>query len=89
MPRGFGFWLWWLAAPHRYPYAYWFWRCWWFPWLPRWWTGIYGPITPYIGLPKEQEIALLEEQKRVIEETLSQIDKRLEELKGVSSTETG
>ena len=22
--------------------------CRWFPWLPRWWwTGMYGPITPY------------------------------------------
>jgi len=91
---GFGFWPWWLAASYWYPYAYW-WRCWWFPWLPRWWwTGIYGPITPYIlpptyvGLPKEQEIALLEEQKRLLEETLSRINKRLEELRESSSTET-
>ena len=95
MPRGFGFWLWWLTAPYWYPYLYWLWRCWWFPWLPRWWwTGIYGPITPlsslpaYAGLPKEQEIALLEEHKRLIEETLSQINRRLKELREGSSTET-
>lgn len=31
-----------------YPYT--FWRCRWFPWLPRWWwTGMYGPVSygPY------------------------------------------
>jgi len=28
------------------------WRCRWFPWLPRrWWTGMYGPITPFTGAP--------------------------------------
>jgi len=42
-------------------------------------TGI--PIgMPY--LTKEQEIAILEEQKRSIEEELNWINKRLEELKG-------
>jgi len=92
VPLGFSFWPWWLTAPYWYPYAYW---CWWLPWLSRWWwTGIYGPITPYMlpsaymGLPKEQEIAFLEEQKRLMEETLSQINKRLEELREGSSTET-
>lgn len=92
MPRGFGFWLWWLTAPYWYPYAYWFW---WFPWLPRWWwTGIYGPITPfmflpaYTGLPKEQEIAFLEGQRSLLEKTLSQINKRLEELREGSSRAT-
>ena len=86
MPGGFGFWLWWLTAPYWYPYMYyWWWRCRWFPWLPRlWWTGIYGPITPFTAmpyLPREQEIAVLEDQKRLIEEELSWISKRLEELK--------
>jgi len=49
-----------------------------------WWTGISGPPTPFTGLPevpKEQEIAILEDQKRFIEEELSRINKRLEELK--------
>jgi len=73
VPRGFGFWLWWwLMAP------YW-WRYWWLSWLSGWLTGI--PIgMPY--LTKEQEIAILEEQKRSIEEELNWINKRLEELKG-------
>jgi len=83
-------------TPYWHPYAYWFWRCGWFPWLPRWWwTGRYWPLTPYmflpayVGLPKEQEIAILEEQRRFLEEMLSQINKRLEELRReqVSSTE--
>jgi len=86
LPRGFGFWLWWLTAPYLSPYSQWFWwRCRWFPWLPRWWwTGIYGPLTPFTWqptLPKEQEIAFLEDQKKLIEKELSQINKRLEEIK--------
>ncbi|RLI39742.1 hypothetical protein DRO69_13920 [Candidatus Bathyarchaeota archaeon] len=67
-----------------YSYAYPYWlrgRCRWFPWLPRWWwSGIYGPITPYTAMPKEQEIALLESQAKWLEQTLEQIRKRLEEL---------
>jgi len=73
VPRGFGFWLWWFA----FPYFYWLWRYWYFPW----WTWIYGYPWPYI-LPKEQEIALLEDQKRLLEEALSDVSKRLEELRG-------
>lgn len=24
-----------------------------FPWLPRgWWTGMYGPMTPFTGTPR-------------------------------------
>ncbi|MDI6639601.1 MAG: DUF5320 domain-containing protein [Methanocellales archaeon] len=78
--------------------------CRWFPWMPRWWwTGMYGPITPYgyvaaaptpptggylydlwgapIAIPKEQEVAMLEEQARFLEQQLDQIKKRLEELR--------
>ena len=63
-----------------YPWLWW--RCRWFPWLPRWWwTGIYGPIAPYVSLPKEQEIALLENQKKLMEEALKEIKKKLEELR--------
>jgi len=80
VPFGMGPWGW-FAIQSGYPYWLW-WRCRWFPWLPRWWwTGIYGPITPYTGLPKEQEIAMLEDQKKMMEEELKQIKKRLEELK--------
>jgi len=83
-------------TPYWYSYAYWFWRCRWFPWLPRWWwMGIYGPLTPHISLPayarlpKEQELVILEGQRKILEEALSQINKRMEELKkeGSSSTE--
>ena len=75
--------------PYWYSHLPWlWWQCRWFPWLPRWWwTGIYGPITPFTGLPalsKEEETAILESQKRYIEEELSRINRRLKELKGVS-----
>jgi len=49
-----------------------------------WGSGIHGPATTFLGLPaipREQEIAILEEQRKYIEEELSQINKRLEELK--------
>ena len=30
---------------YTWPGFGWFWRCRWFPWLPRWWwTGMYGPV---------------------------------------------
>ncbi|OYT62440.1 hypothetical protein B6U81_00835 [Thermoplasmatales archaeon ex4484_30] len=50
MPRGRGFG--WFGYPgfmgygfgRGNPYPF----CRWFPWLPRWWwSGIYGPITPW------------------------------------------
>lgn len=64
MPRGRnfwgpGFWKWgywgppfggyspfvWVGRGNPFPF------CRWFPWLPRWWwTGIYGPISPF-GYP--------------------------------------
>ena len=68
---------------YSYVYPYWPWgRCRGFPWLPRWWwSGIYGPITPYTAIPKEQEIAMLENQAEWLEQMLEQIRKRLEELK--------
>lgn len=66
-----------------YGYADWFWgRCRRFPWLPRWWwTGMYGAVTPYTPIPKEQERSILEYQVKLLEQTLEQIKKRLEELK--------
>lgn len=80
MPFGMGPWGW-FAYSYRYPHWYWG-RCRWFPWLPRWWwTGMYGPITPYAPIPKEQEKAMLEDQAKQLEQTLEHIRKRLEELK--------
>jgi hypothetical protein len=71
----------WFGYPYGYPYSYWG-RCRWYPWLPRWWwTGLYGPLTPYAAISKEQEIALLEDQRKWLEDALDQIKTRLEELK--------
>ena len=72
------------------PWPYWGWgRCRWFPWLPRWWwTGLYGPMSPY-GTPywwnptmtKEQEVAMLEDQASALERELEEVKRRIEELK--------
>ena len=80
MPFGLGPWSW-FAYPYGYPY--WNWRgCRWFPWLLRWWwSGIYGSVAPYVPLPRDQEISVLEDQARLFEESLERIRKRLEELK--------
>jgi hypothetical protein len=72
-----------VAASYGYTYG---WRCRWFPWLPRWWwSGTYGPITPWTPygrafIPKEQEIAMLENHRQLLEQTLEQMRKRLEAL---------
>lgn len=55
----------------------------WNPWGWRWpW---YGGVLPYWSpwgtMPKEQEIAMLEDQARALEGDLEDIGKRLEELK--------
>jgi len=56
------------------------------PWFP-WWTGAYWPVTSYTPyptytpIPREQEIAILEDQKKFLEEALNRINSRLEELK--------
>lgn len=80
LPYGMGPWGWMTA-----PYSYWGWgRCRWFPWLPRWWwTGMYGPLTPYSMPPmsKEDEMAALEEEAKMLEQELERIKKRMEELK--------
>lgn len=79
MPYGMGPWGW-LLDPYTYPY----WgRCGWFPWLPGWWTGMYGPITPHWipSMSKEDEIAMLEDEAKMLEQELERIKKRLEELK--------
>jgi len=69
------------AYPYGYPYWPWG-RCRWFPWLPRWWwSGVYGALTPYATIPEEQEIAMLKNQAKLLEQALEQIRKRLEELK--------
>jgi len=53
------------------------------PW--RWgWPGYWGATPyawPWAPIPKEQEIAMLEEHGRILEGELDNIKKRLEELK--------
>lgn len=85
MPFGMGPWGWYTA-----PHSYWGWgRCRWFPWLPRWWwTGIYGSISPWTApygmpaIPKEQEIAMLEDEVKLLEQQLQEAKRRLKELRG-------
>ena len=48
------------------------------PWNP-WWYG--GPMAPWGPPTKEEEIKFLEEEANHLREDLSQIEKRLEELK--------
>jgi hypothetical protein len=48
---------------------------------------MYGPITPYMGVPREQEIALLEAQRRAIEQALTRIKERLKELENKEVTQ--
>ncbi|MEM0053485.1 MAG: DUF5320 domain-containing protein [Nitrososphaeria archaeon] len=83
MPHGLGPFGWVIDS---YYLGYWYWRCRRFPWLPRWWwTGIYGPITPFSYWPiqpsREEEIAILENEAKFLEQQLEFIRKRLEELR--------
>jgi len=72
-----------VPTPYWNPYVYWFWR---HNLLP-WWTGTYVPIAPYTlyptyaPIPKELEIAMLEDQKKFLEEALNRVNSRLTELK--------
>jgi hypothetical protein len=79
--RGYGRYGTGMGFGNPYPF------CRYFPWLPRWWwTGMYGYTTPYVatpqyyGLPKEQEITMLKEQAKALEEMLRQISQRLKEM---------
>ena len=81
------------AYPTPYAAAYpgnWFWRCRWFPWLPRWWwTGIYGPVQwtpqgPVISQPsvpttpvQTTDIEYLKQQKQALEQELKAIEDQL------------
>jgi len=81
MPYGMGP-LGWYMDPYAYPYSGWG-RCRRFPWLPRWWwAGMYGLITPYstTSVSKEDEITMLENEAKMLEQELARIKKRLEEL---------
>lgn len=52
-----------------------------FPWLPRWWWAEpYGYSQQYTLNPREDEISQLQNQARLLEESLEQIRRRLEKL---------
>jgi len=61
----------------------WPWYGYWHAW--RWGWPRHWPVAPYTwpwaAIPKEQEIAMLEDQARLLESELDGIRKRLEELK--------
>lgn len=59
----------------------WPWYGYGYPWgWPTYWGGFpYG--WPWAVMPKEQEIAMLEERAKMLEAELDSINKRLEELK--------
>lgn len=71
MPFGIGS----LGWAYGYPY--------WDPWAWRspWYRGVSPYWSPWGTMPKEQEIAMLEDQARALEGDLEDIRKRLEELK--------
>ncbi|HAA89821.1 MAG TPA: hypothetical protein DCE07_04500 [Peptococcaceae bacterium] len=63
-------WRWW----------FWYWhpRLMW-PWIPPVYNWPWGPLGP---ISKEQEIAMLREEARLLEEELNFINARLAELEG-------
>jgi len=67
----FPYWLYWLYWFY-WPYYWFWWRYWWLPWT----------VTPYLGVPRETEAAILEDQRRAMERMLKDIEERLRELKG-------
>ncbi len=56
-------------------YGYWY--PWGWGWHRRWWM----PPFAWPSIPKEDEIAMLEEQAGILERELESIRKRLDELK--------
>ena len=57
-------------------------RCARFPWLPRWWWSNpdYQGQVPFVPPTTSQEKEYLEDQKKFLEENISEIRKRLDEL---------
>ncbi len=52
------------------------------PWFAQWWYPWYRAFYwPYPPLPKEQEMAMLEDRARFLREELERIEARLKELR--------
>ena len=56
-----------------------YWHPWGWGWHRHWWIPPYA--WTWASIPKEDEIAMLEDEARVLERALERIRKRLEELK--------
>ncbi|MCD6391651.1 MAG: DUF5320 domain-containing protein [Dehalococcoidia bacterium] len=66
----------------------WPWYGFWHPWgwsgyrMPYWYLyGGYGYGYPWGAMPKEEEVAMLEEQEKYLTSELDGVRKRLEELR--------
>ena len=61
--------------------SYGYWRPWWGAWPGHWGSIPYGWPWASAPLPKEQEIAMIEDQAEILEVMLDSVKKRLEALK--------
>ncbi|HDD46104.1 MAG TPA: hypothetical protein ENG42_01390 [Candidatus Aenigmarchaeota archaeon] len=95
--RGFRWWYYLTGTPGwsraSYPQLA-FGRCFWYPWLPRWWwTGMYGRVvwTPQgpqlesqvaqtVTESKNQEIQALEQEKEMIVNEMKAMEERIKEI---------
>jgi hypothetical protein len=71
--RGRGFRRWW-----NYPYG---WRCWRYPWLPRWWWANFdyqNDRQPQMSA--EAELAFLREEAEDLKKQLKEVKARIQEL---------
>jgi hypothetical protein len=59
--------------------GYRYWHPWRWAWPRHWLAAPYA--WPWAPIPKEQEIAMLEDQEKVLQRELESIKSRLEELK--------
>jgi len=75
MPWGFGGGPWWAYNPI---YGRYWWRCFRFPWLPRWWW-IWPPEYWQDISPKEEK-EMLKEELKALKEEMKAIEERLKEL---------
>jgi len=67
----------WVLVYAGYPYRSWFW---WGGWRGgRWCRWVWGPLGP---ISKEQEIAMLREEAKLLKEELEFVNARLAELEG-------
>ncbi len=82
LPFGMG-WFGWFMFPYIANWlGYWFRYYWRFPWT-FWWLPPYIPFTPFgvPTIPKEEEVRILEDHARILEQQLNDIRRRIEELK--------